>query len=316
MMSELLVTRGLRKSYGDFVAVDGVDLSIPRGCVYGVLGPNGAGKSTIIRMIMGIYDPDGGSIEFDGAPRTRASLDRIAYLPEERGMYKKMPLLDHIVYLARLKGMDANTAREKASQWLERFDLGDRAEAKVDELSKGMQQKAQFIGAILPEPELIILDEPFSGLDPINVRLLTEIIREQKAAGRTVLFSTHVLEQAEKICDRIFLIHRGLKVLDGDLEEIRDSYPVENIELRGSFELDELDGLPGVEGVSARDGMIQLRMQEGADRNALLQALLSRGQVDHFSGVRPSLTDIFIREVEASGAQLAEHELAAAGGLR
>jgi len=315
-MSELLVARGLRKTYGNFVAVDDVDLTIPRGCVYGVLGPNGAGKSTIIRMIMGIYDPDAGSIEFNGAPRTRASLDRIAYLPEERGMYKKMPLLDHIVYLARLKGMDGATAREKARGWLDRFDLGDRAEAKVDELSKGMQQKAQFIGAILPEPELIILDEPFSGLDPINVRLLTEIILEQKAAGRTVLFSTHVLEQAEKICDRILLIHRGLKVLDGDLDDIRDSYPVESVELRGGFAAADLQDLPGVDGVSERDGLFHLRMAESADKTAVLSALIARGRVDHFSGVRPPLTDIFIREVEASGAELGEHELAVNGGVR
>jgi ABC-2 type transport system ATP-binding protein len=313
-MNELLVVRGLRKSYGDFVAVDDVDLSIPRGCVYGVLGPNGAGKSTIIRMIMGIYDPDGGSIEFDGAPRTRSSLDRVAYLPEERGLYKKMPLLDHIVYLARLKGMDANAAREKAQRWLERFDLSDRSEAKVDELSKGMQQKAQFIAAILPEPEMIILDEPFSGLDPINVRLLTDIITEQKQAGRTVLFSTHVLEQAEKICDRIFLIHRGQKLLDGGLEEIRDAYPVESIEVRGDFLATDLEGLPGVEGVSERDGLFHLRMTGDADKSAVLKDLIGRGRVDHFSGVRPPLTDIFIREVEASGAQLGEHELATATG--
>ncbi len=313
-MSALLKVCGLRKTYGDFVAVDGVDLTIPRGCIYGVLGPNGAGKSTIIRTIMGIYDPDGGRIEFDGAPRTRASLDRIAYLPEERGLYKKMPLLDHIVYLARLKGMNAKTARDKARLWLERFDLSDRAEAKVDELSKGMQQKAQFVAAILPEPELIILDEPFSGLDPINVRLLTDIITEQKEKGRTVLFSTHVLEQAEKICDRIFLIHRGRKLLDGDLSSIRDEYPVETVEFRGSASAEELRQVVGIDEVTDRDGLFRLRLAEGMDRQAVLRDLLDRGRIDHFSAVRPPLTEIFLREVAACGDKVEPHELRVAGG--
>lgn len=314
-MAPLLEIEGLRKSYGDFLAVDGVDLSIPRGCVYGVLGPNGAGKSTMIRIIMGIYDADAGRILFDGSPRTRQSLDRVAYLPEERGLYKKMPLLDHIIYLARLKGMSPDEARPKAETWLERFDLGDRAEAKVDELSKGMQQKAQFIAAILAEPELIILDEPFSGLDPLNVRLLTEIILEQKEAGRTILFSTHVLEQAQKICDRIFMIHRGQKVLDGDLQEIRDSYPVDTIEVRAEMDADGVRGLDGVLEVREKEGLLHLHLAEDADKRRILGALLEHGRVEHFSAVRPPLTEIFIREVEASGARIEQHELASTAGV-
>ncbi len=314
-MAPILELRGVRKTYGDFVAVEGLDLSVPPGSIYGVLGPNGAGKSTTIRMIMNIYVRDAGEILLAGRPLDRAATDRVAYLPEERGLYRKMKVHDHIVYLARLKGMAAAEAAAKADAWLERFDLADRAEAKVDELSKGMQQKVQFIACVLPEPDLIILDEPFSGLDPINTRLLTDIIQEQRQAGRTVLFSTHVLEQAEKICDHIVLIHRGKKLLDGGLDEIQERYPVDTIEVAGSFDTATLESLDSVEKVFEQGTRWRVQMRDGLPHQELLRELTGRGEVDHFSAVRPPLTDIFVREVEREGLQLDVHEMDSAQGV-
>ncbi len=311
-MSPILELRGVRKSYGDFVAVHDLDLSIPQGAIYGVLGPNGAGKSTTIRMIMNIYVPDAGEILLDGAPLDRSATDRVAYLPEERGLYRKMRVREHIVYLARLKGLSADEAGSRADAWLERFDLSDRAAAKVDELSKGMQQKVQFIACVLPEPDLIILDEPFSGLDPINTRLLTEIISEQREAGRTVLFSTHVLEQAEKLCDHIVLIHRGRKLLDGPLDEIRDGYPVDTLEVEAALGADDLRAMDAVSEVAEQGRRYRVRLRDDAGRQEFLRALVSRAEVTHFSAVRPPLTDIFMREVEAAGMELDEAELARA----
>lgn len=314
-MQPILELRGVRKTYGDFVAVSGLDLHVPRGAVYGVLGPNGAGKSTTIRMIMNIYLPDAGQILLNGKPLDRSATDRVAYLPEERGLYKKMKVREHIVYLAQLKGIDRATAGAKADEWLQRFELADRALAKVDELSKGMQQKVQFIACVLPEPDLIILDEPFSGLDPINTRLLTDIITEQRQKGRTILFSTHVLEQAEKICDHIVLIHRGNKVLDGELDAIRESYPVDTIEVAGSFDTATLQAMPMVGQVFEQGTRWRIRLNGGGDAHGLLQALIARGRVDHFSAVRPPLTDIFVREVEREGLQLDQTEVDSARGV-
>jgi ABC-2 type transport system ATP-binding protein len=298
-MNPILELRGVRRSYGAVIAVDGVDLSVPRGSIYGVLGPNGAGKTTTIRMILNIYLPDAGEILFDGRPLDRGATDRIGYLPEERGLYKRMRVEDHIVYLARLKGMDAVEARRRTALWLERFELSDRARSKVDELSKGMQQKIQFIGTIISEPEMVVLDEPFSGLDPINVKLLREIIQEIQAGGRTVLFSTHVMEQAEQICDHIFLIHRGRKVLDGRLSQIVEEYPVDSVRVAGSFELAALRALPGVDEVQQNGNELRLRLAEGYAPQSLLERLVGMGRVDQFSATRPPLSEIFIREVGA-----------------
>lgn len=314
-MEPILELRGVRKTYGDFVAVDGLDLRVPPGSIYGVLGPNGAGKSTSIRMIMNIYVPDRGEILLGGRPLDRAATDRVAYLPEERGLYKKMKVREHIMYLAQLKGMTAADAGAKTDRWLKRFELDDRAEAKVDELSKGMQQKVQFIACVLPEPDLIILDEPFSGLDPINTRLLVEIIQEQRQAGRTVLFSTHVLEQAEKMCDHIVLIHRGQKLLDGPLEEIRDRYPVDTIEVAGAFDTASLQALDIVENVVEQGTRWRVQMAAGHAHAELLHVLGAKGGLDHFSAVRPPLTDIFVREVEREGLALDEIEMESAKGV-
>jgi ABC-2 type transport system ATP-binding protein len=259
-------------------------------------------------MIMHIYVPDSGTITLKGQPIDRSSVDRIGYLPEERGLYKKMRVRDHVVYLGQLKGMDGATARHKADEWLQRMGLADRALAKVDELSKGMQQKLQFIGCILPEPEVLVLDEPFSGLDPVNVKVMREAILEFRRSGRTVLFSTHMMETAEQLCDHIFLIHRGRKVLDGPLDAILDAYPVDSITAACDAPLEAIERIPQVEAAVRMGNEVRVRLKAGADHQRLLAGLMQAGRVDRFSAVRPALTEIFIREVEGAG-------LAVAGAL-
>ena len=220
-MTPTIELQQLRKAYGDFLAVDDVSLSVKPGQVYGLLGPNGAGKTTTIRMLMDIIAPDRGQVLFFGKPRTRTELRRVGYLPEERGLYRKMTVLDHLVFLGELRGLSRRQAIPAIDNYLERVELTEWRKSKVEELSKGMQQKIQLVGTILHDPDIIVLDEPFSGLDPINQGLFKEILADFKAQGKTILFSTHVMEQAEKLCDAIGLIARGNVVLDGNLAEIK-----------------------------------------------------------------------------------------------
>jgi ABC-2 type transport system ATP-binding protein len=240
--------RGVEKRFGSLIAVRELSLAIPQGSVYGFIGPNGAGKTTTIRMIMDIIAPDRGEVRFLGAPRTRESAARTGYLPEERGLYPKMKIGWTLEYLARLKGMtDRRHLRREVDRWLDRMNLLARKHDKVEALSKGNQQKVQFVATVIHDPELIILDEPFSGLDPVNAQLLSDIIAELKARGRTVIFSTHVMEQAEKLCESVFMIARGDKVLDGRLDEIKRRFGT------GSFVV-ELDGASGANGASGASG--------------------------------------------------------------
>jgi ABC-2 type transport system ATP-binding protein len=211
--------RNVSKSFGRFKAVDDLSLTVPPGTIFGLLGPNGAGKTTTIRMIMDITAPDSGSIRVLGRPSSRESLSRVGYLPEERGLYRRMRVLDHLLFLAAIKEVDADTARQRIERWLDAMELRPWLHKKVDELSKGMQQKIQFIATIVHDPDLLILDEPFSGLDPINVNLIKDFLTEFRGQHKTIIFSTHVLEQAEKLCDHICLITKSKKVLDGDLKE-------------------------------------------------------------------------------------------------
>ncbi|HKI85079.1 MAG TPA: ATP-binding cassette domain-containing protein [Candidatus Krumholzibacteria bacterium] len=299
-MDPILQLLGVKRSFGSIRAVDGVDLSVPRGAIYGILGPNGAGKTTTIRMILNIYIPDEGKILFDGGRLDRHAINHIGYLPEERGLYKRMRVEEHVVYLARLKGVPTAEAKRRARLWLERFGLDDRASAKTDELSKGMQQKVQFIGTVISEPQMVVLDEPFSGLDPINVKLLREIIEEIRAAGRTVLFSTHVMEQAEQICDHIFLINDGRKVLDGKLEDIVENYPVDNVRVSGEFEAQTFENIAAVDSTKRNGNEMLVRLKDGFVAQDLLLELVKRGRVDRFAAARPPLSEIFIREVERS----------------
>jgi ABC-2 type transport system ATP-binding protein len=220
-MEPTLELRGLRKTFDGTVAVDGVSLAVPAGTVFGLLGPNGAGKTTTIRMLMDIIGPDQGEVRVFGHPRTRKDLDRIGYLPEERGLYRKMTVREHLVYLGELHGLPRKTLGQKADGWLERLQISNRSKSKVEELSKGMQQKIQLAGTLIHEPDLLVLDEPFSGLDPINQGLFKDLLAAHKAAGKTLLFSTHVMEQAEKLCDHIALIAHGRVILEGNLAALK-----------------------------------------------------------------------------------------------
>ncbi|MSR35307.1 MAG: ATP-binding cassette domain-containing protein [Gemmatimonadetes bacterium] len=218
--SHAILVSAVTKRFGGHVAVDGLDLDVPTGCIYGLLGPNGSGKTTTIRMIMGILLPDQGSVSLLGLDPEEARR-RVGYLPEERGLYKKMKVIDVLTFLAEIRGIARATGRARAYAWLERMELGAWSHRRVEDLSRGMQQKVQFIGTVLHEPDLLILDEPFSGLDPINQDVLEAIVLEFRAQGATILFSTHLMDQAERMCERVCLISRGRRVLEGDLAEIK-----------------------------------------------------------------------------------------------
>ncbi len=228
-MSNAISIRNLTKTFGPKLAVSNLDLDVPTGSLCGFIGPNGAGKTTTIRMIMSILFPDSGELSVLGRPSAIESKDRIGYLPEERGVYRKMKVLPFLTYMAKLKGVDSSAARQKSAEWLGKVGLGDVAKKKCEELSKGMQQKVQFISAVIHEPDLLILDEVFSGLDPLNRRLMRELIEEQHKAGRTIVFSTHAMYEAEQLCDRVFMIHRGVKVLDDTLQGIRNRFDPKTI---------------------------------------------------------------------------------------
>jgi ABC-2 type transport system ATP-binding protein len=223
-MSAAISLSGVVKRFGKFTAVDHLDLEIPRGVTFGLLGPNGAGKTTTIRMAMNITKPDSGTIRVLGEPMSEKLQERIGYLPEERGLYRKMRVIDQLVFFGAIKGVTKDVAMKRLSPWIDSMDLRPWLQKKTEELSKGMQQKVQFLGTIVHDPEILILDEPFSGLDPINVVLLKDFLVDFKRHGKTVVFSTHVLEQAERLCDRIALLYRSKKLLDGTLAEIRDLY--------------------------------------------------------------------------------------------
>jgi ABC-2 type transport system ATP-binding protein len=274
-----------------------VSLEIPRGSIYGFLGPNGAGKTTTIRSIMNIILPDSGEILLAGKPLDMALRDRIGYLPEERGLYRKMKCQDQLVYLARLKGVPRAVARTRAREWLARMGLSDYAERKVDALSKGMQQKIQFAATFICEPDLVILDEVFSGLDPLNIELLRGMIVEQRERGTTILFSTHMLAEAERICDAICLIEGGEKILDGPLPRIRAEFPLHSVRVAWDGELSPPDDLPGVLHRELNEGTWRLTLAEGVDPQTLLPRLLAVGKLTLFSANRPSLNEIFLTAV-------------------
>jgi ABC-2 type transport system ATP-binding protein len=223
-MTAAISLQGVVKRFGKFAAIDGLDLEIPHGTTFGLLGPNGAGKTTTIRMIMNIMKPDAGEIRVLGEKMNDKLQERIGYLPEERGLYRKMKVVDQLLFFATIKGVDRQNAMKRLSPWIDSMDLRPWLQKKTEELSKGMQQKVQFLGTIVHDPEVLILDEPFSGLDPINVILVKDFLAEFKRQGKTVIFSTHVLEQAERMCDSIALLYRGKKILDGPVKEIKHSY--------------------------------------------------------------------------------------------
>jgi len=294
LKSQFAVRLGqVSKSFGSHLAVDRLDLSVPCGSVYGFIGPNGSGKTTSIRMILHIYHPDQGTIEVLGRTDTRAANDHIGYLPEERGLYKKMKVGQVLAYYAALKGLRGARVKQAIHDWLERMSLLPWIDRKVEALSKGMAQKVQFISAVLTRPELLILDEPFSGLDPVNLEVLHDAILDLRKQGTTIIFSTHDMAMAEKMCDFIFMIYRGKKVLDGTLEAIQATYGTDTIRLRLGNSLGSLTGMPQIE--SVRDLGHYQEVRYRGDAQLFLRELVERTQVSLFEVTRPSLHDIFVR---------------------
>jgi ABC-2 type transport system ATP-binding protein len=314
-MSELAIDiQRVTKRYDAHVAVRALSLQVPRGAVYGLLGPNGAGKTSTIRMILDIIAPDEGAISLFGKRHTDPGvLDRVGYLPEERGLYKKMKVREVLSFLAALKGINAGEASKRIDTWLDRMSLRsaqkDWSESKVDELSRGMQQKVQFIGTLLHDPDLVILDEPFSGLDPINAQALKDTVVELKSRGKTVIFSTHIMDNAEKLCDAVCIIARGEKVLDGAVSDVKAAHA-------GRTVVVAFDGAPSaavdavlrdpslVASTDDQNRFIELELTDGADSNLLLQRLVSAGAaVQRFERVQPSLHRIFLEKVGATGVE-------------
>jgi ABC-2 type transport system ATP-binding protein len=291
----LLSIRNLGKRYADHVALSDVNLEIPKGKIFGLLGPNGAGKTSLIRIITQITGPDSGEILFDGEPLRLAHADQIGYLPEERGLYKKMKVGEQLLYLAQLKGMPKDEAIAKLKEWFIRLDIKEWWNKPVDDLSKGMQQKTQFIATVVHEPKLLILDEPFSGFDPINANMLKDEILAIKARGTTVLFSTHRMESVEELCDEIALINHAQVVLSGNKDEVQNRYKKNQFSIR--FE-GELLSIPGIEIVSHESaGHAILRFSEGMGTNEAIALLIQHIRLLEFKEVIPSFNDIFIQVV-------------------
>jgi len=291
--------REVTKRFGDFTAVSSLDLNIPRGTIYGLLGPNGSGKTTTIRMIMGILLPDEGTVELLGGSPGVERNERVGYLPEERGVYRKMKVLDLLVFLGEIRGLSRNEASRRAGKWLDRLDLAEWAEKKTQDLSKGMQQKVQFAGTVIHEPELLILDEPFTGLDPINQEVLENIVREFQDRGTTILFSTHLMDHAERLCDRVCLISKARKVLDSDLKELKKQERKGLVAVEFQGDDGWLMGPEVSEVLEVEDG-VHLVLREGADHQGILRRGVAAGaRIDRFDLVEPRLHEIFVRH--ASG---------------
>lgn len=295
-LTHAIAIKGLTKTFGEKVAVKNLDLVVPTGSLCGFIGRNGAGKTTTIRMIMSILFPDSGELSVLGKKSAVESKDQIGYLPEERGLYRKMKVLPFLVYMAKLKGVDSHSARQRATTWLERVELSHYAMKKCEELSKGMQQKVQFISSIIHDPELIILDEPFSGLDPVNLKLLRDLILEQNKAGKTIVFSTHVMHTAEELCDHLFMINLGEKVLDSSMRDLWATYDPRTLVVEptdGSITAESLAILRGVRGVDRVDDGFEARLNDDVMIQPLMAAVLTLGPVRRIELKRPKLEDIF-----------------------
>ena len=295
-MADAVELRGIRKTYDHFVAVERLSLNIREGSVYGLLGPNGAGKTSTIRMMIGITMPDEGEVRLFGEPFHREQLHRIGYLPEERGLYKKMKVMDHLVFLGRLHNLSEHEARKRALAWCERLQILEWVNKKVEELSKGMQQKIQFIATLLHDPSLIIMDEPFSGLDPANAVMLKDVLIELKKSGKTILFSTHNMDQVERLCDAICLIDHGNVVLEGDLKKIKASYGTNHVQIQ--YEGDpKLEGSTLIESFNNYGNYVEVRLVPGADTQQLLRLAADNARISRFEVLEPSLEEIFIDRV-------------------
>ena len=306
--------REVNKRFGSTHAVRDLDLDVPTGSLCGFLGPNGAGKSTTIRMIMSIIHPDSGSIDVLGSSAMN-NKDRIGYLPEERGLYRKMKVGDFLIYMAKLKGVSGPNIRKEVGEWLERIDLPEVINKKCEELSKGMQQKVQFLAAIIHDPDLLILDEPFSGLDPVNAELINHLVRDLNRQGKTIIFSTHILHQAELLCDRIFLINKGVKLLDATLDEINEKFNPRTLlvePLNGQANFTETQGVIGMRPMPDSPAF-EIELDEQADPQQVMQQILQSTPMRSVALRRLTLDEVFIQQVKAGGgdeaANLAREEL-------
>ncbi|MCB0832255.1 MAG: ATP-binding cassette domain-containing protein [Bacteroidetes bacterium] len=295
-MNTLLDIQNVVKKYNDTVAVDGLSVAIPKQAIFGMLGPNGAGKTSLIRMITQITAPDEGTILFNGEPIKRMHTESIGYMPEERGLYKQMKVGDQVMYLAQLRGLAYGEAKKRVHAWFERFDIESWWNKKVEELSKGMQQKVQFIATVVHNPELLILDEPFSGLDPINTDLIKDEISELQKAGTTIIFSTHRMEQVEEICSSIILVNKGKKILDGDVKAIKQQFKKNQYRVHYAGAIPVIDH-PEFKILEKTDHEFNIQTQPATTPNALLSYLMNKVEIHGFNEVLPSLNEIFIEQV-------------------
>ncbi len=302
-MADAVLIEQVTKRFDSFEAVSRLSLGIKQKAVFGLLGPNGAGKTTTLRMIVRILMPDAGTIQVMGQPLDERARDLIGYLPEERGLYRPMRVHEVLVFLAALKGVEEKEAARRASLWLERLGLADRRRDEVNDLSRGMQQKVQFIAAILHRPALLILDEPFTGLDPVNAALIKEVMFELRDAGTTIILSTHLMEQVEQLCDSICLMHRGHKLLDGDLKAIKRSYGNNTVRIEFSGDPAFLDIPALVEATKLYGDVAEVKLHAGSDPQQILKAAVERGiQIRRFELMEPPLNDIFIEKVSGGHA--------------
>lgn len=301
---QTLQLNNINKSFGDLEAVKDLSLSVAPGTIYGFLGPNGAGKTTTIRMIMEIILPDRGQILINGAPNTSpAVLDRVGYLPEERGVYRKMKVREALEFFAELKGLKRSLHKKKIDAWVERFGMAEVQTKKMEELSKGNQQKIQFLTTVIHEPALIILDEPFMGLDPVNAELIKAVILEQKQRGMAIVFSTHQMESAEKLCDAICLINKGRKVLDGEVKDIKRGFGHNNVILAYDGKSDFLKNNGIIENYNDSGNYVEIKLRPGASPQTLLAAAMQQAEISRFEIAEPSLHEIFLATVKESNTE-------------
>ena len=305
-MTDLLTVNNVSKKFAHHTALEDVSISVPAGSIYGLLGPNGAGKTTLIRIINQITGPDTGNILLNGKEMDREMIHKLGYLPEERGLYKKMKVGEQALYLARLKGLSRHEANKRLKTWFDKFDIGHWWNKKVEELSKGMQQKVQFIVTVVHNPELLIFDEPFSGFDPINVNLIKDEILGMKANGATIIFSTHNMASVEELCDHIGLIDRSRKILEGDVTSIKNEYRSHTFELTYKPVEKGITGFLGngfevlAEESSGPVSKAQVRLKPGHQRNMLIQEMIDQTELYSFREIFPAINDIFIRTVKAN----------------
>ncbi|WP_410513313.1 ATP-binding cassette domain-containing protein [Paenibacillus sp. BR2-3] len=297
---EALKLEGVVKQFGDKTAVNGINLSVGQGEIYGLLGANGAGKTTTMRMVLGLIYPDEGKILYNGKSFNSELQQIMGYLPEERGLYPKVKVSEQIVYLARLRGMSASEADKSLRYWLDRFDVPEYYNKKIEELSKGNQQKMGFIAAVVHKPQILILDEAFSGLDPVNVELLKDTVREMRDQGTSILFSTHRMEHVEELCRHITIMDRSNTVVQGDIREIKKGYPREEVLLRTTGEVAGLEAVAGVTRVQRQERGYLLSINEIGAAQRILQLAVAQGEVEHFEIKEPTLNQIFIRAVGES----------------